>query len=266
MKLTEFYSITSLPGLTSLKAASAAKWAAIMASAFLPVILDFPSLMMTVWATTAMKPSICAPMSILTTSPSCITTSGSLFKGEKWQMVLLTETQQGKAIPFWRFLSFLNAFPVSSSILLSALIQVSRTEAPALHKATVSFRIPAKKIIHNESAKKKSGKMIRQCCCNFTKFLDFRFQSQKRWNGAKRLTVHNLSCHFVFGDNNVLSNGGNLVLIATICVLFSTGHGDEAMNAIMTLKVKVCDFCSFCLFFPPDCTTHGNSAEKGPDF
>ena len=69
-------------------------------------------------------------------------------------MVLLTETQQGKAIPFWRFLSFLNAFPVSSSILLSALIQVSRTEAPALHKATVSFRIPAKKIIHNESAKK----------------------------------------------------------------------------------------------------------------
>ena len=179
MKLTEFYSITSLPGLTSLKAASAAKWAAKTASAFLPVILDFPSLTITVWATTAMKPSICAPMSILTTSPSCITTSGSLFKGEKWQMVLLTETQQGKAIPFRRFLSFLNAFPVSSSILLSALIQVSRTDAPALHKATVSFRIPAK--IKNNESTKKSGKVIRHVCyamhycCNFTDFSSLSF-------------------------------------------------------------------------------------------
>ena len=34
----------------------------------------------------------------------------------------------------------------------------------------------------------------------------------------------------------------------------------------MTLKVKVCNFCYFCLFFPPDCTTHGNSAEKVSEF
>ena len=40
------------------------------------------------------------------------------------------------------FLSFLNALPVSSSTLLSAWMQISLTEAPALHKATVSFKTP----------------------------------------------------------------------------------------------------------------------------
>lgn len=36
---------------------------------------------------------------ILTRSPSFRVTSGSLFKGEKWQTQLFTDTQVGKAIP-----------------------------------------------------------------------------------------------------------------------------------------------------------------------
>lgn len=41
----------------------------------------------------------CASAYILTRSPSFRVTSGSLFKGEKWQTQLFTDTQVGKAIP-----------------------------------------------------------------------------------------------------------------------------------------------------------------------
>lgn len=57
--------VTSVPGLTSLRAASAAKCAAMIASAFLPVTLlsaDAPTT--TVCATTATNPSIWAPRSL----------------------------------------------------------------------------------------------------------------------------------------------------------------------------------------------------------
>ena len=52
-----------------------------------------------VWATTAGKPSMWAPRSILTMSPSFNTTSGSDFSGEKWHTQWLTERQVGNAIP-----------------------------------------------------------------------------------------------------------------------------------------------------------------------
>merc|ERR1719251_120515 len=98
-----------------------------MASAARPftlLSLELPTT--TVCATTAMSPSLSV-------------TSGSLFIGEKWQMQLLTETQQGNAMPFCTFLSFLNAFAVSSSTRSSHLAQISRTEAPATHMATPSL-------------------------------------------------------------------------------------------------------------------------------
>ena len=71
-------SVFSIPGLTSLSAASEAKWAAIMTSALRPVTgasAVAPSTQ--VWATTAMKPSMWAPRSSLIRSPSARLVSGS---------------------------------------------------------------------------------------------------------------------------------------------------------------------------------------------
>ena len=57
-------------------------------------------------------------------------------------MQLLTDMQVGKAIPLVNFLSFLNAFPVSSTSLLSPNIQRSLTLAEGLHPSTNSFSTP----------------------------------------------------------------------------------------------------------------------------
>ena len=70
--------LTSLPGLTSRRAASEARWAAMTASAARPLILlslELP--MTTVCATTAMKPSMWAPRSNFTISPSCDRSEGA---------------------------------------------------------------------------------------------------------------------------------------------------------------------------------------------
>ena len=95
------------------------------------------------------------------------------------------------------FLSFLNALPVSSSILLSALIHVSRTEVPALHKATVSLRIPANGI-GNEMA--------------------------LNVNNSMPITVDDLSCHFIFCDDDVLGDGGDLLFVLGTTRLCTRSH------------------------------------------
>ena len=122
---------TFFPGLTSLIATSAAVLAAARTSAALPV--TGPFVITWVWATTAIKPSIWQPISlsnenrivsitiqfpkkkiteqvgarqfnyILTISFSSRTAS-SVASGEKWQTVLFTDTQVGKAMPLSIFL------------------------------------------------------------------------------------------------------------------------------------------------------------------
>lgn len=60
-------------------------------------------------------------------------------------MQLFTETQVGKAMPFFNSFSFLNTLLVSSSIKESPKTQISRTELPAVHFSMTFFKIPAEK-------------------------------------------------------------------------------------------------------------------------
>uniref|UniRef100_A0A2P2LUZ7 Proliferation-associated protein 2G4-like n=1 Tax=Rhizophora mucronata TaxID=61149 RepID=A0A2P2LUZ7_RHIMU len=100
-------------------------------SAALPV--TGPSWRTWVCPTTAMSPSMWHPMSILTISPSSNTTS-SLASGEKWQTVLFTEMQVGKATPLSIFLfTFLYTLPVCSLINASPFSHTSTILAFDLH-------------------------------------------------------------------------------------------------------------------------------------
>jgi hypothetical protein len=88
------------------------------------------------------------------------------------------------------FLSFLNALPVSSSILLSAAMQRPRTEDPALHRATVSFKMAEKKMV------------VFQIC-----------PQGGRQKCPQKLTVYNLSCHLVLCYYEVVGDGGHITFL-----------------------------------------------------
>lgn len=152
-------------------------------------------------------------------SPSLRRISGSLLRGEKWQMQLLTETQVGKATPF--FISFfpLKILLVSSVSSLSPSSHRSRTLLPGVHFSTRVLRTPAtwnKRTGWREQMKKQleiemNEKMKRlKHTCSFA-----------HHEYDQSLTVHKISTGFVQCNDNVFSTGPFLVLSCR-------GHGEDS--------------------------------------
>mmetsp|Transcript_24665 Transcript_24665/g.93252 ORF Transcript_24665/g.93252 Transcript_24665/m.93252 type:complete len:272 (-) Transcript_24665:250-1065(-) len=100
--------------------------------------LSAPSSVTTpVCAVTAMKPSMCAPMSTLTMSPAARVAESAGSIGELWHTTLLMEMHVGKAMPFWA-LAFFRVLAHCRVISLSPSVQVSSTSAPGTQRLSTA--------------------------------------------------------------------------------------------------------------------------------